>query len=111
MWERRGEHRRPHFSYSKMLTYISPGVVRLTSTYLILDISHEWSQARGRGRIGITLHSTLQELLLLWILLKSQIELTNILHLLWKREGGGRERRRGRRGQISLEMTNEKSPQ
>ena len=60
----------------------------LTGTDLVLYIPHERTQAGSGGGVRVPLHPALQELLLLWVLLQREVELTNILHLLWR--GGGR---------------------
>ena len=45
-----------------------------TCADLILDVPHEWSQARVRTPVWISLHLTLQELLLLWVLVQLEEE-------------------------------------
>ncbi len=41
-----------------------------TLTDFILDVPHEWSKSRLIGTVRVAQHSALQEVLLLWILLK-----------------------------------------
>ena len=54
-------------------------IQKLTLTDLVLDISHEWPKAWLVATVRVAQHATLQEILLLWILLQGEEELSHIV--------------------------------